>query len=212
MKKEEPVLAAIHASTWSGNPPTSKRPSYRAVAKLLNESRLYDIEPPSMFFSRQISRIFYCCLILAPLLFSGCLRSYTPATEAVGGTYSHPQFTENCSLCHESKRPTVLVGTTTQFLHSSAPTVDCSSCHHQPGVVWSDGYYSHSPVPSACADCHLNDRPGLISGFNTPQGQFKHGQGHHSQYDCTQCHHHPGDRWLIQNSELTSAFCGRCHD
>ena len=96
-----------------------------------------------------------------------------------GGTYAHEPYPGSCAECHAAERPTAVVN---GFSHDSGGSGDCASCHHSPGVRWSDGAFSHTPAPANCSGCHAGSRPTGLVG--TPP--FDHaiaGTG-----DCKSCH------------------------
>lgn len=95
------------------------------------------------------------------------------------GTYVHEPLPGSCSECHSAQRPTTVVNS---FSHDAGGTGDCVSCHRNVGVSWSDGFFSHSPEPANCSDCHAGTRP--TGPVGTPP--FDHaiaGTG-----DCKSCH------------------------
>ncbi len=94
-------------------------------------------------------------------------------------TYVHEPVPQSCAECHSAQRPTTVVQ---GFSHDAGGTGDCAACHHSPGSRWNDGFFSHSPAPARCADCHAGTRP--TGPVGTPP--FDHavsGTG-----DCKSCH------------------------
>jgi hypothetical protein len=68
-------------------------------------------------------------------------------------------------------------------------TMDCATCHKNPGTSWSGGNF-HSSLgnnqPSSCIDCHANSRPNgsvMASGATTSFDHSDAGLG-----DCISCH------------------------
>lgn len=102
--------------------------------------------------------------------------------------YSHTGLETSCSVCHESARPQLNIGSH-NFSHSSAQfgtTGDCIGCHStNVGENWSGGVFPHSPYPTSCQTCHTNQRPALIVGPDTnPFDHSINGLG-----DCVSCHY-----------------------
>jgi hypothetical protein len=128
-----------------------------------------------------------------------------------GGTITpFPQPTSRCGDCHSQMRPTAIVMRTASDLlpmdHAAAfvggtgtSTMDCSTCHHNPGVSWADGQPAQAPL------FHAN------IGASTPQ-------------DCTVCHYPlmadaaksdltSGTRYSMRHRSAQIAFqgCQTCH-
>ncbi len=99
-----------------------------------------------------------------------------------GGTYAHQPIPGTCVECHAVDRPS---GVVNGFSHDAGGTGDCAACHHSVGVTWADGFFTHSPAPARCSDCHAGDRPLGVVG-NPPFDHAAHngaGLG-----DCKSCH------------------------
>lgn len=134
-------------------------------------------------------------------------------TSWAGGVYSHSPTPNTCILCHTSDRPTSIVtytegGVQKQFNHAISGMGDCVSCHTG-SVNWKTGSYSHSPKPTTCSGCHLNQRPTApVNGFNHSIA----GTG-----DCAACHWKSGTTptWTgasFSHSTLSSTTrCDSCH-
>ncbi len=96
-----------------------------------------------------------------------------------GGTYAHEPNPASCAECHSAQRPTTIVN---GFSHDAGGSGDCSGCHHSPGIRWSDGFFSHSPAPAKCIDCHAGTRP------NGPVGTPPFNHAVAGTGDCKSCH------------------------
>lgn len=108
-----------------------------------------------------------------------------PGVTWAGGSYNHDPKPSTCASCHESKRPTSLIG---KFSHTNAG--ECATCHKTPGDSWKGATFNHSPAPSSCTTCHGGARPASASppsgqSFPTPAGQPV---GHYTGKDCYSCH------------------------
>lgn len=77
-----------------------------------------------------------------------------PGVTWAGGSYNHDPKPSTCASCHESKRPTSLIG---KFSHTNAG--ECATCHKTPGDSWKGATFNHSPAPSSCTTCHGGARP-----------------------------------------------------
>lgn len=95
------------------------------------------------------------------------------------GSYAHEPAPGTCAECHAAQRPAAIVN---GFSHDAGGSGDCGACHHSPGVRWSDGFFTHSPAPAACAGCHAGDRPAGPVG----SPPFDHANG--GTGDCKTCH------------------------
>ena len=121
-----------------------------------------------------------------------------------------PQPTTGCNDCHAQMRPTGIVmkgGSDLQPMDhnalftngSGAAALDCSTCHHNPGVTWSDGLPAQAPlfhanigtaVPQTCSACHyplMADAPkaDLTSGALYA---MRHRSGQITFQTCQTCH------------------------
>ena len=84
--------------------------------------------------------------------------SLTNYSATPGGTVSpFPQPTSQCADCHSQMRPTGIVlkaGSDLQPMDHNAAFIgggdaagmDCSACHHNPGVAWADGLPAQAPL------------------------------------------------------------------
>jgi hypothetical protein len=97
-------------------------------------------------------------------------------------SYAHDPLPSSCDECHSAQRPTTVVNS---FSHDAGGTGDCVSCHVNVGVSWSGGFFSHSPAPENCSDCHVGTRPTGLVG-NPPFDHDIAGTG-----DCKNCHEVP---------------------
>ena len=101
--------------------------------------------------------------------------SLTNYAATPGGTITpFPQPTSQCADCHSQMRPAGIVMKTASDLqpmdHDAAfvsggtvAGMDCSACHHNPGVTWADGVPAQAPLfhsnigtaaPQDCTLCH----------------------------------------------------------
>lgn len=122
----------------------------------------------------------YLCLTVVVLIYQNCgvERPGVQNEDYASVSYMHTGLETSCSTCHETSRPNTTVG----FLALNANTpfdyfshgsgTDCATCHRPQKRVrtredWANGYYVHSPLLTACVDCHSSQRPTVpVRGFN----------------------------------------------
>jgi len=128
-----------------------------------------------------------------------------------GGTISpFPQPTSQCADCHSQMRPAGIVmksGSDLQPMDhgsmfvggASAAAMDCSSCHHNPGVTCADGAPGQAPVfhgnigaavPQDCTGCHyplMADAPNADLASGTTYA-MRHRSGQLPFQGCDACH------------------------
>lgn len=119
------------------------------------------------------------------------------ATGAYAGGLYHASLTSHtqaqpslCNDCHINARPAQLVGASLTALdHDFIPTpsLDCTTCHQQPGVKWSDGVF-HSKIgttnPAGCVNCHGLLIPTALTKKMLHTSSF-------ATQDCGSCHKLP---------------------
>lgn len=130
---------------------------------------------------------------------SNCHRPGTTWTDLKA--FNHLPTPTSCARCHEKDRPTALVG---RFQHSLAGIGDCVSCHHNPGVSFSNATYNHSPLITNCITCHDQDRP---TGIVPPI--FAHRNAINDKIsagNCNPCHHKPGVTWKKLGSSANVSY------
>lgn len=123
-----------------------------------------------------------------------CVTCHTSVAANVGvtfagGIFPHSPMPGACLGCHTaSQRPTGPVGSS-NFDHVAAgATGDCVACHNNPanvGKTWVAGTFSHTPTPSACANCHGADAA-FIAIQKTVLNQMDHAFA--GLPDCSSCH------------------------
>ncbi len=137
--------------------------------------------------------------------------SLTNYSATPGGTIQPlPQPTRQCTDCHSQMRPTGIVMKTGSDLQpmdhnaafvggANAAAMDCSSCHHNPGVSWADGLPAQAPlfhaniaaaVPQDCTACHYplmadGPRSDLASGVLY---SMRHRSAQITFQSCETCH------------------------
>lgn len=129
-----------------------------------------------------------------------------PGVTWAGGSYNHTPRPATCKDCHNGRQPANLIN---RMSHSLGATVDCASCHKNPGVSWAGGIY-HANIgtqPTSCATCHTANRP--VGNVGNPP--FNHANG--GLGDCASCHKRPGVTWaggLYSHSPVPTS-CNSCH-
>ena len=136
-----------------------------------------------------------------------------------GGTVApFPQPTSHCADCHVQMRPAGIVmkaGSDLQPMDHNAlftapatiggvqvtgvAGMDCASCHHNPGITWSDGQPAQAPlfhanigaaVPQDCTACHYPvmadaGKADLANGINY---SMRHRSAQITSQNCQTCH------------------------
>jgi len=140
--------------------------------------------------------------------YHGSLTNYS-ATPG-GAITPFPQPTRQCSDCHAQMRPTGIVMKSSSDLQpmdhnaafnggSNAAGMDCSACHHNPGVTWADGLPAQAPlfhanigaaIPQDCNVCHYPlmadaTRSDLTNGIRY---SMRHKSGQITFQSCQTCH------------------------
>lgn len=121
-------------------------------------------------------------------------------------------FTENCSECHEDKRP----------LGDHIQSFDCMSCHNYPSWSPSQNFtFNHQNIPPLCETCHLRPDSGSRAYPNQgPPPDFMvdnnyEGSGHYLGKDCKECHqipNQPDNRvFTFTHSTPSPNACLPCH-
>lgn len=125
-----------------------------------------------------------------------CVSCHSSVPENVGvtwagGIYSHSPTPISCATCHTPGQvPVGPVGASPNIYdHANMGVSDCVSCHASVpaniGRSWQTTSFSHSPVPTACATCHLSDN-NYVAIQNSIKNQMNHSQA--GLPDCVSCH------------------------
>lgn len=155
-----------------------------------------------------------------------------------GAVTPFPQPTNQCADCHAQMRPQFLVQRMGNVLFSmdhgatfTQPTLidgrtvsgvaglDCSSCHSDPGGVWSDGRF-HSNIatatPADCVSCHYPLSATTTADVSTPATppvtfDMKHRAPQLTLQRCDTCHTTALTRAAMQPTVATLWQTGRLH-
>ncbi len=123
-----------------------------------------------------------------------CVSCHTAAPDNVGvtwagGIYQHSPTPSTCLGCHTPAQVPVGPIGLQKFDHANGGTGDCVSCHASNvaniGRTWVVGTFTHSPVPAACALCHVNNS-NYLAIQNTVKNQMNH--TYKGLPDCASCH------------------------
>src|SRR5262249_24823889 len=76
------------------------------------------------------------------------------------------------------------------FDHAVIGGGDCNFCHKTPGITWTGGNFSHSPVPGSCISCHAAPVPPAtqLLPLGATKNLFQHASSFNGKAECVLCH------------------------